>query len=101
MYLHLGNEKNIRTDRIIGIFNIENTSIGRPTRDFLKIAEQEGRVVNVDYEMPKSFVVTDEGGYTVYITQISAATLTKRLEENYSRDYMGRKAIILKEQIEK
>ena len=75
MYLHLGEETVVRMKDIIGIFDIENTSIGKHTRDFLTASEKGGRVVTVSYEMPKSFVVCDE---KVYISQISAATLKKR-----------------------
>ena len=84
MYLHLGEETVVRMKDIIGIFDIENTSIGKHTRDFLTASEKGGRVVTVGalaagYEMPKSFVVCESGGdEKVYISQISASTLKKR-----------------------
>ena len=79
MYLHLGEETVVRMKDIIGIFDIENTSIGKHTRDFLTASEKGGRVVTVSYEMPKSFVVCkDEEEEKVYISQISTATLKKR-----------------------
>ncbi len=76
----------VNTAAIIGIFDIENTSVSKDTRDFLRnqgAARYE--VVNVSYEMPKTFVVcTDpESKETVvYISPISAATLRKRLQQN-------------------
>ncbi len=82
MYLHLGMETVVSASDIVGIFDIENTSIGKGTKEFLATAEKNGRVVNVSYELPKSFIVcagkkrSDE---VVYISQISAATLKKRL----------------------
>ena len=79
MYLHLGQDTVVRTDEIVGIFDLENTSISKITKDFLTRAEKERRVYNVSYELPKSFVIC--GGRddtTVYITQISSATLKKR-----------------------
>ncbi len=79
MYLHLGQETVVRTDDIIGIFDLENTSISKITKEFLAKAEQAGRVVNVSYELPKSFVIcTCKRKTAVYITQISSATLRKR-----------------------
>lgn len=69
----------MRTDDIVGIFDIENTSVSRLTRLFLKNAEDEMRVTNVSNDLPKSFVVCDDGaGRRVYISQISPATLKKR-----------------------
>ncbi len=83
MYLHLGNDIVVHRDEIIGIFDIENTSIGKNTKEFLKYAEQSGEVINVSYEMPKSFVVcVGDEGQKVYISQISCQTLRKRAEGN-------------------
>lgn len=79
MYLHLGQNVVVRTATIIGIFDIENTSMSRLTRHYLAQAEKNGRVVNVSLELPKSFIVCeDHKKVTVYISQISPATLRKR-----------------------
>ena len=80
MYVHLGQSTVVRSDEIIGIFDLEKTTVSRPTRDFWAAATARGAVVNVSPEMPKSFVVTAEKGKetAVYISQISPATLHKR-----------------------
>ena len=81
MYLHLGEETVVKGKNIIGIFDIENTSVSKHTKDFLARSEKNGSVFNVSYEMPKSFIVCREKAEdhdTVYISQISAATLKKR-----------------------
>ena len=80
MYLHLGQNTVVRTASVVGIFDIENTSTSRLTRNYLNQAEKSGQVVNVSTELPKSFVVCREGKRTVvYISQISPATLKKRM----------------------
>lgn len=79
MYLHLGQDTVVRTNDIVGIFDLENTSISKITKSFLAKSEKAGRVVNVSHELPKSFVVCAVGrDTTVYITQISSMTLKKR-----------------------
>lgn len=79
MYLHLGEETAVRSEGIIGIFDIENTSVSKHTKEFLASAGKSGIVRNVSYEMPKSFIVCSEKVVkTVYISPISAATLKKR-----------------------
>lgn len=79
MYLHLGQNTVVRTSDIVGIFDIENSSLGKSTRRYLSEAEKQGKVVNVSMELPKSFVVCEEReGTKVYISQISSATLRKR-----------------------
>ena len=47
MYLHLGNGISVPTDDIIGIFDLDNASSARSTRDFLRTAEEEGMIVAV------------------------------------------------------
>ena len=79
MYLHLGQDVIVRKKDIVGIFDIENASLSKHTKQFLAQATKSGRVCNVTYEMPKSFLVCEEEGrVTVYISQISSRTLLKR-----------------------
>lgn len=54
MFLHLGNNYLVNTKDIIGIFDIENTSVSANTKEFLNFAAKNRRVVNCTYEMPKS-----------------------------------------------
>ena len=80
MYLHLGQETVVRLREVVGIFDMENATISKYTRQFLADAEKGGRVCNVTMELPKSFVVCvdRDGTETVYTSQISSATLLKR-----------------------
>ena len=81
MYLSIGNDMAVREKSIIGIFDMDNTSTSKRTRVFLARAEKEGRVINVSFELPKSFVVClEEGKIIIYISQLSTATLEKRAE---------------------
>ncbi len=85
MYLHLGDETAIITSSIIGVFDIENTSVSKHTKEFLSAAEKIGNVVNVNYDMPKSFAVCEDmGRERVYISPISTATIKKRFLKNLS-----------------
>ena len=80
MYVHLGQESVIRSEEIIGIFDLETSTLSPSTRAYLGASEKAGRVVNVSLEMPKSFVLCRDakGRERVYISQISSATLLKR-----------------------
>lgn len=80
MYLHLGEKVVIRTDSIIGIFDLDTSTISKNTRKYLARAEKEKKVVNVSYELPKSFILCrEEQGERVYISQLSSQTLIKRI----------------------
>lgn len=80
MYLSIGNDMAVRTSSILGIFDMDNTSTSKRTRDFLNKAEQDGLVIPCD-DLPKAFVVTAEYGLIkVHLTSLSARTLEKRLK---------------------
>ena len=80
MYLSIGNDMAVRDRSIIGIFDLDNTSTSRRTREFLEKNEKDGQVVPCD-DLPKSFVLTTEYGMDrVYLTSLTAATLEKRLK---------------------
>ncbi|MBP3672475.1 MAG: DUF370 domain-containing protein [Oscillospiraceae bacterium] len=80
MYLSIGNDMAVREKSIIGIFDMDNTSTSKRTREFLEKNEKEGQVVPCD-DLPKSFVLTAEYGLDrVYLTPFTSATLEKRLK---------------------
>ncbi len=80
MYLNIGGDFAVRQKSILGIFDLDNTSTSRRTRDFLTAAEQEGQVVPCD-DLPKSFILTQEYGMTkIYLTSLTTATLEKRMK---------------------
>lgn len=80
MFLHLGQDIVIRVKDVVGIFDLETSTISNTTRDYLAAAQKAGTVVSISDEMPKSFVLCCDakGKTTVYTSQISTATLLKR-----------------------
>ena len=81
MYLHLGSQMAVRERAVVGIFDLDNTSSSKITRAFLEQAQAEGALIDVSDELPKAFVLTEEYGMKrVYLPQLGAATLQRRLE---------------------
>lgn len=80
MYLHLGQDTVVNMDEIVGIFDLDTSTVSKATRDYLAKAEKSGLVVNVSFDLPKSFIVcrNRENKTQVYISQISSSTLLKR-----------------------
>lgn len=79
--LHLGEETSVSQGRMVGIFDLDTTTVNRVTRDYLSAAEKRGQVVAVSAELPKSFVVCapqNQGEQTVYLSPLSSVTLQKR-----------------------
>ena len=80
MYLNIGSDMAVRDKSIIGIFDMDNTSTSKRTREFLAQAEKEGQVVPCD-DLPKSFILTAEYGLNrIFLTSLGSATLEKRLK---------------------
>ena len=61
MYLHLGQNTVVRTKEILGIFDLDTTTVSAKTRGFLKKAQNEGKVISVSQELPKSFILCENG----------------------------------------
>lgn len=75
MYLHLGEDTVVTDKEIIGIFDIDTSTVNKATRDYLAKAERDKRVKYVNYDLPKSFVVTND---RVYVSPINTSTLLRR-----------------------
>ncbi|MBQ3969300.1 MAG: DUF370 domain-containing protein [Clostridia bacterium] len=79
MYLHLGQDTVIDDKSIVAMFDIDACTVSKKTRDFLAAAQKNGEIVNVSFELPRSFVVCRENGRNVvYISQLSTKTLSNR-----------------------
>ncbi|MBE7035306.1 MAG: DUF370 domain-containing protein [Ruminococcaceae bacterium] len=79
MFLHLGSDVVVNLSDVIAILDLDVTSTSRITREFLTVAEDEGFVINVSEDLPKSFVITEiDKKSRVFVSPISTATLLKR-----------------------
>lgn len=84
MYLHLGQNALVLEKQILGIFDLDQCSTSRRTREYLEKAEAEGVVLDLSGELPKSFVVCDHPYHRqiVYLSQLNPSTLASRAERN-------------------
>lgn len=83
MIVHIGNGVAIKSSEVVGIFDIENTSTGSITREFLNHFGKCLKVVNVSYSMPKSFILcNNEREKVLYVTNVSVSTLKNRFNRN-------------------
>ncbi|MEE1280881.1 MAG: DUF370 domain-containing protein [Acutalibacteraceae bacterium] len=79
LYLHLGNNIIVNDKDIIGIFDMDNTTVSKHTRKYLAERTKNKEVVNVSFELPKSFIVcNNKKKNVVYVSQLASKTLTKR-----------------------
>lgn len=82
MFIHIGHDTVIIDKEIIGVFDMENTTVMKKTIDYLNNAEKLKKVRNVaPFELPKSFIVCEEpSGTVIYISPVSVSTILKRIE---------------------
>ena len=81
-YLHIGMNVMVDPRRVIGIFDLDNTSTSKHTRRFLDGAEKEGVMQSGYEDIPKSFVVCDHPYHRqiIYLSQLNSQTLLKRAQ---------------------
>ena len=86
MYLHAGNNKIILTKSIIGLFDMDNATMGADTRDFLRAAQRDGSLEISKEELPKSFILYEKDHKNkkaaVCISQLSTLALCSRVRKN-------------------
>lgn len=81
MYLDIGGETLLRADSLLGIFDLDNTTVAKASRDYLQAAEQTGFAKTVSYDLPKSFLITvEKNDRYVYISPLATNTIYKRLK---------------------
>ena len=84
MYLHIGNNKTIRTKDLIGIFDADTATVSEVTKKYLAKTEKKHLVEAAIEEIPKSFVLYKENGsYKICFSQLAPAVLIGRLEDGY------------------
>lgn len=76
MYIHLGGDLIIRSNKIIAILNYQSKEISEQNEIFLKKHSQNNNIVySVSNEKPKSIIITDD---KIYYSPISTHTLKRR-----------------------
>ncbi len=79
MYLILGPNRAVREENIVGVFDTDNATVSKITREFLKEAEQRGQLENSATDLPRSFVlVRQKTEDRVIFCASTTGTLRKR-----------------------
>lgn len=81
MYLHIGNGKSVIKEKIIGIFDLDTSTVSKIGKDFINKMQKKGLVEYEDSDLPRSFVLVEEDeGYKVRLSRISSGGLKIRCE---------------------
>ena len=80
MFLHVGNNKNIRLSTVVGIFDMDNATLSAITRKYLSAKQRENLVESAIEEIPKSFILyRDRDEYKICFSQLSTSALKGRM----------------------
>ncbi len=81
IYLNVGAGKSIREKDVIGIFDMDTSTVSPITRKMLSEADKQRRTESPSYEIPKSFIIyrAENGEAKVCFSQFSSTALLGRL----------------------
>ena len=81
MYVHLGGGVTVPSREVAAVFDLDNATTSIHTRRFLERAQEEGMLLPIGEDLPKSLVVCCPRGswQRVYLSPMSPATLQGRL----------------------
>jgi hypothetical protein len=71
MYISIDNNKVLRKEDIVGIFDMDSSTVSLNTRKFLSEKQKEKMVIPCGFELPKSFIITRDGN--VYLSQYNSS----------------------------
>ena len=79
MYLHIGSDVLVKTNEVVGVFNLDTGTDLYASRIFLNTAEKKGEIIPIGLDIPKSFVVCkNKNGQKIYLSPLAASTIKKR-----------------------
>lgn len=79
MLIHIGNGYLVRERDVVGIFDLDGEVTGEATSDLLRRAQSEGKCESAVLDLPRSFVLTEDGASEkVILSHISSASLAAR-----------------------
>ena len=84
MYFHIGNGVTVRRRDVIGIFDLDTSTVSKITRNFVNKKEREGDLSYSDSDLPRTFILTEEKGkYKIKLSRISSHGIKARAESDY------------------
>ncbi len=83
MYLHIGKGQSVKKKDVIGIFDLDTSTVTKTGKEFINRLERAGAVEYADDDLPRSFVLINEKGKTkVKLSRISTKGLLIRSNES-------------------
>ena len=83
IFLYVGHSNSVKTRDIVGIFDMDTSTVSRVTKNFLSASQKRGEVENTTTEIPKSFILYDKNKKqtAVCISQLSSFSIASRAKK--------------------
>lgn len=78
MYVDIFTDYLVNSHDVVGIFDLDNTTTNKYTNDFLNSLREKGKVKYLVSDIPKSFILMNDG--SCYVVELSSQILKKRFE---------------------
>ena len=75
VFIHVGNGCILKNKDIIGVFDLDNATIMKTSREFINSEEKKGRIESVFEDIPRSFVVSND---KTYLSSLNTASIIRR-----------------------
>lgn len=73
MYFYIGNNKSVRGCDILGVFDMDTSTVSTHTRKYLNEAQRAGKLIVLGYDLPKSFILMKDK--SVYLSPLNTSTI--------------------------
>lgn len=79
MFISLSSCKVVNSKNILGIFDLDTSTVKKVTRDFLKDHEKSNKIESLSDELPRSFVVCqgENKDTKIFLSPVNSTTLVK------------------------
>ena len=79
MFVHLGENFIVRQEDVVGIFDIDTSTMKKSTEKLLYDAQEKKKLRTISKEIPRSIVITkNKKDSMVYLSSVSTRTLKQR-----------------------
>lgn len=75
VFIHVGNGCILKNKDIIGVFDLDNATVMKTSREFINSEEKKGRIESVFEDIPRSFVVCSD---KTYLSSLNTASIIRR-----------------------
>ena len=84
MYLHIGNGITVKKKDVIGIFDLDSSTISHITKGYINKNQKQGNISYKDMDLPRTFVLVEEEKekYKIKLSRISSQGLKIRAESD-------------------